>query len=100
LSTGGATGGNITLNANTLTVNEAGTTTYSGAISGTGGLIKQGAGALTLAGANTYSGQTRVNAGTLAAGANNVFGDSTNLVVNGGGLSPTPRSDKRGGGAA
>ena len=93
LSTGGATGGNITLNANTLTVNEAGTTTYSGAISGTGGLIKQGAGALTLSGANTYSGQTRVNAGTLAAGANNVFGDSTNLVVNGGTLSLTTRSD-------
>ncbi len=93
LSTGGATGGNITLNANTLTVNEAGTTTYSGAISGTGGLIKQGAGALTLSGANTYSGQTRINAGTLAAGANNVFGDSTSVVVNGGVLSLATRSD-------
>ncbi len=93
LSSGGATGGNVTLNTNTLTVNQAGTTTYSGAISGTGGLVKNGAGALTLSGVNSYSGQTLLNAGTLAAGANNVFGNSTNLVVNGGTLSMTTRSD-------
>ncbi len=37
LSGGGATGGNVTLNANTLTTGDAGNTTYSGVISGTGG---------------------------------------------------------------
>ena len=61
--------------------------------SGTGGLVKNGVGALTLSGVNSYSGQTLINAGTLAAGANNVFGDSTNVVVNGGTLSMTTRSD-------
>ena len=44
LSGGGATGGNITLNGNTLTVNEAAGTTYAGILSGTGGLTKQGVG--------------------------------------------------------
>lgn len=93
LSGGGTTGGNVTLNANTLTVNQAGNTTYAGVMSGTGGLVKNGAGALTLSGANSYGGQTLINAGTLAAGANNVFGNSTNLVVNGGTLSLATRSD-------
>ncbi len=53
------------MNGNTLTVNEAGTTTYAGVASGTGGLTKAGVGALTLSGANTYSGTTTVDAGTL-----------------------------------
>jgi len=35
-------------------------------ISGSGGLVKQGAGALGLAGRNTYSGATRIEQGTLA----------------------------------
>jgi fibronectin-binding autotransporter adhesin len=39
--------------------------TLSGALSGSGGLTKIGAGMLTLTGTNTYSGATSVNAGTL-----------------------------------
>jgi autotransporter-associated beta strand protein len=40
-------------------------TTYSGVMSGDGGLSKTGTGTLTLTGANTYSGGTRVGSGTL-----------------------------------
>ncbi len=59
--------GAVTLGAALLTVgsNNA-STTFSGAISGTGGLTKTGTGLLNLTGANTYSGPTNVNAGTLA----------------------------------
>ena len=39
---------------------------WSNDISGTGGLIKRGPGALTLAGTNTYGGATRIEQGTLA----------------------------------
>ncbi len=39
--------------------------TFSGLLSGLGGLIKAGVGTLTLSAANTYSGDTTVNAGTL-----------------------------------
>jgi fibronectin-binding autotransporter adhesin len=58
--------------ASTLTVNNGGeTTTFSGVIengvSGTATtLAKNGSGTLTLTGANTYTGNTGVNAGTLA----------------------------------
>lgn len=41
-------------------------TTYSGVMSGPGSLIKVGTGTLNLTGANTYTGDTTVGAGTLA----------------------------------
>ena len=50
----------------TVTKASAGTDIFSGVISGGTGLIKEGASALALAGANTYTGSTAVNAGTLA----------------------------------
>ena len=59
----------ITNNGHTLTIDGAGTTTLGGAaaaaISGTGGLVKDGTGTLILAGTNTFTGDTKVNAGTL-----------------------------------
>ena len=45
--------------------NNGANTTYSGALSGSGSLNKIGGGTLMLGGANTYSGATSVNAGTL-----------------------------------
>ena len=68
--------------------------TYSGALSGTGSLTKQGSGTLTLSGVNTYSGDTIVNAGTLIAGslnngiggAGSSLGTSKNVFITGGTL--------------
>jgi autotransporter-associated beta strand protein len=50
---------------------------------GTGGLEKLGAGTLTLNGANTHQGTTRVTAGTLALNGNSIL-DTTDLVIENG----------------
>ncbi|AWK88363.1 autotransporter domain-containing protein [Azospirillum thermophilum] len=50
----------------TITVANGSGATFANDISGTGGLIKQGAGTLTLTGANSYTGLSQVQAGTLA----------------------------------
>ena len=58
--------GTIILGTATLTTGRDNTsTTFSGGINGGGGLIKVGAGTLTLAGTSTYTGTTAVNGGTL-----------------------------------
>lgn len=51
--------------ASTLTVNAASASSFAGIIKGNLGLIKTGADTLTLAGANSYTGTTIVNAGKL-----------------------------------
>ena len=58
---------NLSIGANSLSVGGNGqSTTYSGVLTGSGGLTKVGGGRLTLAGANTFSGTTNVQAGDLA----------------------------------
>jgi autotransporter-associated beta strand protein/YVTN family beta-propeller protein len=58
--------GSVTLGSATLTTGNDGTsTTFSGTMSGSGGLAKVGSGTLTLAGLSSYSGATAINAGTL-----------------------------------
>ena len=63
----GATSSSVNLNGKTLTIGtDSGSTTFAGAISGAGGLIKDGASTQVLSGANaSYTGSTTVNAGTL-----------------------------------
>ncbi|PKD39444.1 hypothetical protein CWO84_15400, partial [Methylomonas sp. Kb3] len=39
---------------------------------------------VTLSGSNTYTGNTQVNAGTLALGASDVLANTSSLIVNGG----------------
>ncbi|MGY8662713.1 autotransporter outer membrane beta-barrel domain-containing protein [Bradyrhizobium sp. UFLA05-109] len=93
LTNGGTTAGSIegagnyVLGTNTLTVGGNGLSTeVSGVISGSGGsLVKVGTGTLTLSGANTYSGDTTIRGGTLAAGAVNAFSAASHTVVETGG---------------
>jgi fibronectin-binding autotransporter adhesin len=54
---------------------------FSGIVSGQGGLAQSGAGTLTLAGANTYTGWTSVEAGVLQLGAAGVLADASSLSV-------------------
>jgi len=61
--------GSVALGSATLTTSSTTDTTFSGVISGDGGLTKAGTGTLTLSGVNTYSGQTTVSGGTLKLGA-------------------------------
>ena len=76
----GATGSilNNGASASTLTVGSSGaTTTYSGGIADgaeTTALTKTGAGTLTLNGANSYSGTTAINGGTLRIGNGSTTG--------------------------
>jgi autotransporter-associated beta strand protein len=66
LAGGGSFGGNVLLGSGTLTTGgDNSSTTYAGAISGTGALVKEGSGTFTLTGSSTYSGGTTVSAGTL-----------------------------------
>jgi autotransporter-associated beta strand protein/YVTN family beta-propeller protein len=77
--------GNVTLGAATLTTGNDNTSTmFSGAISGTGGLTKTGAGTLTLSGTSGYTGATAVNAGALIV--NGSIASSSGLTVAAGAL--------------
>ncbi|CDX32238.1 Outer membrane autotransporter barrel domain (modular protein) [Mesorhizobium plurifarium] len=91
----GITGGNIALGSATLTISDGASGNYNGAISGSGGLVKNGSGAQSLSGsASSYTGPTVINGGILAVaslangGSNSSIGASTsapgNLVLNGG----------------
>jgi autotransporter-associated beta strand protein len=89
ISGGGTTGGNVNIQANTLTLGDQRDTTFAGAISGSGGaVVKQGSGTLTLTGANTYTGGTTLSAGTVVAGNNSAFGSTgaQTITFNGGSL--------------
>jgi fibronectin-binding autotransporter adhesin len=79
-TTGSVAGSSIIDNSN-LTFDLSSSPTYSGVISGTGNLNQNGSGTLTLSGANTYTGNTYVNSGTLQLGASNVLSNMTDVVV-------------------
>jgi autotransporter-associated beta strand protein len=66
---GGTAGGNVSIAAGqTLTVAETGNQAFSGSIQGSGALTKTGLGTLSLDGANTHSGPTTIDTGTLQLG--------------------------------
>lgn len=63
--TTGTLGSGSVVNNGLLVFNRANDLTVANTISGTGSLVKQGAGTLTLSGAKTYEGETHVANGTL-----------------------------------
>ena len=93
LAGGGTTGGNVTLGSAILTTgNDNTSTTFSGRISGSGGLTKIGTGTLTLAGSNTFTGDITVMEGTLKGSNGNWLSSGTNVVYLGG-IATTPTFD-------
>lgn len=89
---GGLSGTTGVINVQSLTgglvIDQAGDTTYSGSIVGNGGLAKNGAGTLTLAGAADsldLTGGVVVNAGVLALNGAGILAADLDLLINGGG---------------
>jgi outer membrane autotransporter protein len=77
-------GGTISLTTNSrLTVGDGTSTSFAGAITGPGNLVKQGSGALTLTGNNTYTGGTSFDAGTIGAGSDTALGTGVFNMGNG-----------------
>jgi autotransporter-associated beta strand protein len=76
-------GGNITMHDNNITNTTTSTTTLAGQISGTGKIVKQGTGTLTLSGNNLYTGNTEIDQGTLAV-SGDIANGSTTYIGNGG----------------
>jgi autotransporter-associated beta strand protein len=69
-----------------ITFNQGSSGTFAGDISGAGMLNKTGAGAVTLGGNNSYSGDTTLTDGTLALGSANAIGSSGTISFGGGTL--------------
>lgn len=79
LSGSGGTVTTSTAGSKTVTVNSSSTTSYAGSIqngSGTIALTKEGAGQLTLSGANTYTGNTTITGGTLVIAGGGSLGNT------------------------
>jgi autotransporter-associated beta strand protein len=78
--------GSVMLGTATLfTGSDNTSTTFSGTISGSGGLFKIGPGTLTLSGTSTYSGPTMIAGGLINFNAASNFGTGP-ILLNGGGL--------------
>ncbi len=83
-------GGALTVSApiansgNDLTTTTTGSISLNAEVGGGGKLIKQGSGTLTLAGANSYTGHTEIDLGTLVVGSGGDIADgSTTYIGNG-----------------
>ncbi len=77
-TTGGLAGaGDVAMGGGKLTLDQSFDTLFSGVVDGSGALTKTGSGTLTLAGVNSYTGQTVVSGGTLKQGAQGAFNASS-----------------------
>jgi fibronectin-binding autotransporter adhesin len=86
----GGAASTISLGSGTLTTNQVSTggLTHAGTITGTGGLVKDGVGTLTLNNAgNTFQGGVTISGGLLLVTADSHLGDAAGTItLNGGGL--------------
>jgi autotransporter-associated beta strand protein len=70
------------VNSAALVFSRSNDATFSGVISGTGGLTKQGGGMLTFSGNNSYTGGTTISDGVLQVGAGGTTGSLAGNAVN------------------
>ena len=73
-------GNSLALGGVNPTITNAGTVTINSAINSASGLIKAGAGALTLNGSNTFGGGIDINGGSLTLNAANSFTGAINAI--------------------
>ncbi|MBS0626155.1 MAG: autotransporter-associated beta strand repeat-containing protein [Verrucomicrobia bacterium] len=81
--------GSVSLGTGTLTIGNGNSQTFSGVISGSGGVTLT-SGTQTFSGLNIYSGGTTINGGTLTAGvattsSNGAFGNNSAVTIASGG---------------
>jgi fibronectin-binding autotransporter adhesin len=86
-------GGSIQLGDATLATGGNNSTTFAGAISGSGALVKTGSGTLALTGDNTYTGATTISGGTLALGDGGAAGSIAGGAIVDNGVLAFNRSD-------
>jgi fibronectin-binding autotransporter adhesin len=65
-------GGRVVTGGAALVVDQSGTTSFAGAISGSGGFTKRGSGALALTGSHTFTGVTLVEGGRIDLGVGRI----------------------------
>ncbi len=74
-------GGAVDNGGNLLTDDGANNSSFTGAISGGGGITKTGSGTMTLAGNNSYGGATTVSVGTLAVSGGSAIPDTSPVTL-------------------
>ncbi len=72
---GGLAGaGTVSLGSGTMTLIGARSTSFIGHITGSGNVVMQGTGTLSLSAGNTYTGKTTISAGTISIDGDSAFG--------------------------
>ncbi len=90
----GSLGGGSLVNNATLAFNRTGSLLVTNAISGTGTVAQNGTGTVALTAANTYTGNTTINAGVLALTGSGAISDSATITIaSGAALDTSGRTD-------